>query len=237
MAVPRLPNKKLLGKQNKDGYKCESVICEFENNDVRERWEKQTQKVLDHSLWTRHFGLKYYGYTLNSLLRRKPHHWGFKDPRALLFVPLWKLLYPKAIVVLMLRNPLGVVLSLYDRQKRKQLKFNRLGKGRRYLTLTLERCFDIWKFYSMATMKFARQFAPDTYVIRYDNLSEDRELQRFLTRVGLLSEMKLLNSAICYNRRQYPTPEGWNEFVEKISADPIISELGFAKPIAKKLLH
>jgi glycosyltransferase involved in cell wall biosynthesis len=47
--------------------------------------------------------------------RAKHDLWGFKDPRALLFLDLWKQLIPDVKVICLYRNPLEICISMFNR--------------------------------------------------------------------------------------------------------------------------
>lgn len=47
-------------------------------------------------------------------------HWGWKEPRTCLTLPVWRAIYPEARYVHIVRHPLDVALSLRTRQERKE---------------------------------------------------------------------------------------------------------------------
>jgi glycosyltransferase involved in cell wall biosynthesis len=47
--------------------------------------------------------------------RDKHELWGFKDPRALLFLDLWKQLIPDVKIICLYRNPLEICISMFNR--------------------------------------------------------------------------------------------------------------------------
>ena len=51
-------------------------------------------------------------------LFNQPYHWGWKDPRNCLTLPLWLRIFPEAKVILLIRNGIDVSESLVNREQR-----------------------------------------------------------------------------------------------------------------------
>ncbi len=67
-------------------------------------------------------------------------NFGFKDPRAALFLPIWQAVIPQAKILLLVRHPLACVTSLMQRSEQS-------GKSQRGL-LTIWRYLNLWYLYN-----------------------------------------------------------------------------------------
>jgi hypothetical protein len=104
--------------------------------------------------------------------------WGFKDPRATLTFPFWKLLVPHLRLVVCLRNPLEVAHSL----------------GRRHRT-SIAFGLRLWESYHRALR--AATTPDERLLTRYDTLQRAPrdELRRVLDRLGLRVSEEVVNVA------------------------------------------
>lgn len=126
--------------------------------------------------------------------------WGWKDPRVMLLLPLWRQVYPNARYVLMVRNGVDVTQSLLVRNK--QL-FTRQNPGYESFTklrdaLFLE-WFPLWEYYHQIFYD-VRWKIPDLPVIevRFESLMSHphRELSRVLAFTGLNCPPETLHTAV-----------------------------------------
>lgn len=81
-----------------------------------------------------------------DLVRARQHkpHWGWKEPRTSLFLPLWNDLLPRASYLFVVRHPLQVLDSL---SRRNHTRFYHIGRHNRFLRawLTYNRaCLDFY---------------------------------------------------------------------------------------------
>jgi hypothetical protein len=99
--------------------------------------------------------------------RRNTEHrlWGFKDPRACLFLPLWKYLLPSAKVLLVYRHFSGSTYSLGRRHS--TLLFS--GAINRFLHRRFweepDLALRMWLTYNKALLAFARAHPDDTLAV------------------------------------------------------------------------
>lgn len=82
---------------------------------------------------------------------------GFKDPRASLFLPLWKKLLPEARFVLVYRSPLKTARSLVKRRDFKTYSYFLVGQAYRAL--------QVWETYNRYLLNFADQHPDDCVML------------------------------------------------------------------------
>jgi hypothetical protein len=103
--------------------------------------------------------------------RRNAEHnlWGFKDPRACLFMMIWKHLLPNAKVLLIYRHFSDSAYSLGRRQSTELLS-NPTGPQRMYRRFWEEPdlALRIWLTYNDALLTFARTYPKDTLAMSLD---------------------------------------------------------------------
>lgn len=121
--------------------------------------------------------------------RREGHRiWGFKDPRACLFLSVWKELLPEARVVLVFRHYAEAVASLHRREAR----LARAGEE----PVSLHRRFwevpglalRMWLVHNRALLSFAGAHPADVVAVSFDDLRAGLPLLRILKarwRLGL----------------------------------------------------
>ena len=110
--------------------------------------------------------------------RRNVEHdlWGFKDPRACLFLPLWKYLLPNAKVLLIYRHFSASTRSLGQRHSSDL--FSRRGP-RRGIEHTHQRFWKepdlalrMWLVHNNALLAFARVYPEDTMAVSVDMIRD-----------------------------------------------------------------
>jgi hypothetical protein len=103
--------------------------------------------------------------------RRNAEHelWGFKDPRACLFMMIWKYLLPNAKVLLVYRHFSDATYSLGRRQSTELLS-NPTGPQRMYRRFWEEPdlALRMWLAHNEALLKFARAYPKDTLAVSLD---------------------------------------------------------------------
>lgn len=106
--------------------------------------------------------------------------WGWKDPRTCLTWPFWKDLLADCAVVVCLRNPIDVALSLHAR-------------GSHSLTAA----FRLWATYYRGALALLES-SPNSVVVHFDCLVADpvAELQRLIERLGLDPDAGSLTRAL-----------------------------------------
>jgi hypothetical protein len=106
--------------------------------------------------------------------RRNSEHrlWGFKDPRACLFMMLWKHLLPGARVLIVYRHFSGCAYSLGQRHSSDMF----LGRGSEHVHRRFfeepDFALKMWLVHNNALLAFARTFPEDTMTISLDMIRD-----------------------------------------------------------------
>jgi hypothetical protein len=144
--------------------------------------------------------------------RRRIHHrlWGFKDPRACLFLPQWKHLMPDVKVLAVFRRVGDCCASLQRRHAREL--FERAGPApvhRRFFSVP-DLAARMWLVHNRALVSFARRYPQDVLVIGFDSVLRGVPLTRLLrTAWGLpLADVPTLSTIdpLVTGRRDAPQP-------------------------------
>jgi len=100
--------------------------------------------------------------------------WGFKDPRATLFLDTWRALAPEAFFLLLYRHPVEVALSLLRRGLQLDLQ------------LAPERALDAWSAYNARLLAFRRAHPERVLLVSVEALTADLAgaLARIAERAG-----------------------------------------------------
>jgi hypothetical protein len=119
------------------------------------------------------------------LLEDPQFHWGWKDPRTALVIPIWQKVFPQARWVHIIRNGVDVAISLYQRalrQEQKQwVKLLRFDFSER--TLDFDYCFDLWEVYLSSLFQALSKIEKERVIeLRYENLLRNpaEELKKVL---------------------------------------------------------
>src|SRR3989338_687794 len=108
---------------NKDGldmlgcnWRCLEFLPSHDEMQNHYEWLKDFMlKQLENGLVNRHFG-----WHILKVLYQKPFHWGWKDPRNSLLLPVWKKIFPQAKIIHISRNGGDVALSLLSREIKRE---------------------------------------------------------------------------------------------------------------------
>ena len=106
--------------------------------------------------------------------RRNTGHrlWGFKDPRACLFIMLWKYLLPNAKVLLVYRHFTGPARSLANRHSVALFR----GEGNRHVHRRFweepDLALRMWLAHNNALLAFARAYPEDTLAVSLDMIQD-----------------------------------------------------------------
>ncbi len=102
---------------------------------------------------------------------REHRDWGFKEPRACLFLGAWKYVAPDAKFVIVYRDPSECVRSMTSRQATDY--FNRSGPLEDHLRFFREpdHGLKLWDTYNRAILHFAAQHVDDCLVVPFTHLS------------------------------------------------------------------
>jgi hypothetical protein len=106
--------------------------------------------------------------------RRNTEHrlWGFKDPRACLFMMLWKYLLPDAKVLLVYRHFTGPVRSLAQRHS--EALFSKQGNQHVHRRFWEEPdlALRMWLMHNNVLLAFARAYPEDTLAVSLDMIQD-----------------------------------------------------------------
>lgn len=156
---------------------------------------------------------------------KKNKNWGWKDPRALLFLPIWSQVFPDAIYIYIKRNGVDVAASLQKRcvrlshnniypafrQRTVQTKFAEIFYGLESYYNFSTRCLDLmeafklWEEYLYFWEK-NKIFIKNKYIeIKYEDLLEKptatiSQLAEFIGVNNLISQKQIKNF-INFNRK------------------------------------
>ena len=165
---------------------------------------------IENHLLANHFGMRRFRDFLMAARNRNNILWGWKDPRATLFLPLWKQLYPGMKVVLVVRHPKDVCLSLYRRDG-----------------IPLPECFDLWKEYNRLGYDFFEQYPGQTLLVHYEKLHEKAVLRQLTSFIGTPADCEAVSSIIKYSERSPEEVPGMKELNKRISEDYLSRMMGY----------
>ena len=120
--------------------------------------------------------------------RRNSEHalWGFKDPRACLFLPAWKYLLPDAKVLIVYRHFSASTRSLARRHSSDLFQ----GRGSELVHRRFwgepDLALKMWLVHNEALLSFARAYPEDTLAVSVDMIRDDFPLTWMLNRVWRL---------------------------------------------------
>ena len=101
-----------------------------------------------------------------------PVHWGWKDPRNSITLPIWLTVFPNARVIHVIRNGIDVAISLHRRES------NRARLSRDYCERCLDfgYCFQLWEQYTQACRWHVRDLHDGRYLeLRYEEILQTPE--------------------------------------------------------------
>lgn len=103
---------------------------------------------------------------------------GWKDPRAALFLPLWHRAIPQAHFLFLVRHPMHCVQSLYNRQENKTGKSRMIARSWRFLQL--------WTLTNRCIIEFTRRHADRCFILLvpedFTSVKSSRILQHTLSK-------------------------------------------------------
>jgi hypothetical protein len=120
----------------------------------------------------------------DAVERRAALHpfWGFKDPRASLFLSVWRYLVSDVRVVILFRHPTDSIYSLERRHARELMA----GEGPVHLHRAIFNTPDIglkmWLAYNQHLLSYAEKYRDSTLCIPFDELGNGFPIVRYLRR-------------------------------------------------------
>jgi hypothetical protein len=106
--------------------------------------------------------------------RRNSEHalWGFKDPRACLFLPAWKYLLPDAKVLIVYRHFSATTRSLGQRHSGDLFEGRGSGPLHRRFFRDPDLALRMWLVHNKALLRFARAYPGDTLTVSVDMIRD-----------------------------------------------------------------
>jgi hypothetical protein len=132
----------------------------------------------------RGFATDYLGIEGTAALLRGGLHWGWKDPRTSLLLPLWYRLFPRAQVIQIVRDGRDAALSLMVRDCRRSGADPAAPSPAQIARFVAD--VELWAFY-LARIEQAGPCGSGILTLRYEDLlaEPERELATLLGRLGL----------------------------------------------------
>jgi sulfotransferase family protein len=156
------------------------------------------------------------------------HHWGWKDPRTCLTLPVWEEIFPEAKRIHVTRHPLDVAISLQRREEERQKR----GKPPFPLVGDLDHNLRLWETHVAECLK-QRSRGDLYYELQYETLlrSPQEELAKLVEFCGLDTPSDSLSAAAALSdgsRTRRFEDEQYRPWLEKLSGLPSARELGYA---------
>ncbi len=98
--------------------------------------------------------------------------WGFKDPRACLFLPAWKYLLPDARVLIVYRHFSATTRSLGQRHSSDLFQGRGSGPVHRRFFSDPDLALRMWLVHNKALLRFARAYPGDTLTVSVDMIRD-----------------------------------------------------------------
>lgn len=103
-------NKEILQENNETGYLFSTTQNLLQSEEYLNRKAAYLKQSINKGLIKKHIGRVN---QIKSNVVKTEINWGFKDPRNIILLPLWKKVYPEAKFIIIYRNPVDVCSSLY----------------------------------------------------------------------------------------------------------------------------
>jgi len=197
------------------------AVCDFGE---RYRWMIGfVKRRLEAGLIKFHFG-----FSALRLFFKQRCIWGWKDPRNSLLLPVWRELFPKALVVHVFRDGRDVALSLLKRDLKRE-------RGKRQMSVQDQRqryldYFKLWEDYIRRIESTEKAYGP-LYPLRFEDLLESTNtvITNLAKAVGVKEQNYLQSVSVEVDRRRqgrYREEEfSWAEKATPPSL--ILEELGY----------
>jgi hypothetical protein len=187
-------------------------------------------------LFSRAGGILYWGvFHWWSLRRGAPVPvWGWKDPRTSITLDAWRLLFPQAYVVHIIRNGIDVAISLHRRQIAKSKRRRVHPDHRDPRGFDFRFCFGLWETYQRHLLTYRETVPADRYIeLRYEDLlrEPDVTLRAVLADLGvsvneghLSAALGTINSGRLDNR---VCSADYRDMIPELVENPLMKALGY----------
>lgn len=164
-------------------------------------------------------------------------HWGWKDPRTSLTLPIWLQVFPQARVIHIIRNGIDVAISLHRRQlKQTQRRFGPHPDHRDPRGYDFRFCFSLWEQYQSHLLTYRDGVPASQYTeMHYETLLREPEksLRYLMMQIDMqLDETRLAQAVASINtdrldNRKYAA--AYKEIIPELLENPLMQELGYRK--------
>ncbi|WP_420576955.1 sulfotransferase [Ekhidna sp.] len=172
--------------------------------------------------------------------------WGWKDPRTTITYSIWKKLFPKMKVVIVVRNPFDVANSLYVRNTK--LKHNKIGfikKIRRFFLFgrigyqqstrmnELEEGIKLWMQYNECVVQIHQEMEENCLMFKYEDFLDDPRdhLKRINSFLNVEDKTETINefiSRLKHDRKNsFLKNEKLRGLFEKYKTYPLVKYFGY----------
>ncbi len=214
-------NKNLLKETNSNAYFFENSLKAFENKNFITEKTVFLKKHINKKIKFKFFGLKNY---LKYAFENKKIKWGFKDPRTIIFFPIWAKIFPDAKFLIIFRNPIDVCMSIYYfEQKRWKQKLKKRPDLK--FEMPLEKTFEVWKNFTEILIKLSEKENPNIISVKYEELRNTEVLKKIIKFTNSEINIEEISGMIKINPSNYKKPEGYDNLIELISKDELTKKL------------
>jgi hypothetical protein len=136
--------------------------------------------------------------------------WGWKDPRSTLTLPVWLRIFPNARVIHIIRNGVGVALSLKKRTWRNYLSRSYNDIERIFPVGSFVKGYNLWNTYLLCIERYSDNLA-NFYELRYEDLLKKPEIEisALADEIDVSITEKMLNDI--KELVKSPRPASWYE--------------------------
>jgi len=214
-------NKKLLKENNSNAYFFENTAVNLENKEYLTEKITELKPEIEKNINFKFFGIKK---TIQYFFKNKPIKWGFKDPRTIIFLPLWAEIFPEAKFLIILRNPIDVCMSIYyfeqkrwlqKIKKRPDLEFN----------MHLLTAFEVWKNFTKRLIAASEKYSEKSLLVKFENLKETKISEKIIKFTGSEIEPEILKKMIKDKTSDYEKPDGYDNFIEIVKNDKFVKKI------------
>ncbi|NPA69079.1 MAG: sulfotransferase [Chlorobi bacterium] len=214
-------NKKLLKENDSDAYFFENTLKNLKNEEYLNKKSKQLKKIINKDIYLKFFGIKH---SLQYFLTGKLPEWGFKDPRTVIFLPLWSKVFPDAKYLIILRNPIDVCMSIYYFEQKRWLQKIKKRPDSEF-NMHLLTAFEVWKNFTKLLTETPAEYPKQSLLIKYENLKEEKTLKKIINFLNSGIKPETLQKIIKNKTSNYEKPEDYENFIKIVKNDDFVKQI------------
>ena len=214
-------NNKILKEHNSNAYDFDEILIKLKDPDFVSRQAEELKHELQEKMDFKFFGILR---LLKNKLYSKKLKWGFKDPRTVLLLPLWLKVFPEAKMLIILRNPIDVSMSIYYFEQRRYLKKLKKRPDLKF-EMPLEKAFIVWKKFTYLLLETVEMFPNKSMLIRYESLRDMNVIQDVISFTESSINPKDIKNMIIDKPSNYTKPKNFNQFIELVKSDEFVQKL------------